>query len=117
MPRTERLNSEFKKEISEIIARRLNDPAITEMVSVTEVKVSRDLSHAKVFLSVFSTDDKKKEKTFAAICKNAGKIRFLLGGAMRIRTVPELEFLIDGSMDYGDKIDKLLAKIKNGENK
>ncbi|MBR0190293.1 MAG: 30S ribosome-binding factor RbfA, partial [Clostridia bacterium] len=56
VPRTDRLNSEFKKEIYEIISRRLNDPEITEMVSVMKVDVSRDLSYAKVFVSVFSTD-------------------------------------------------------------
>ena len=117
IPRTERLNSEFKKEIYGIISRRLNDPDITEMVSVTAVDVSRDLSHAKVFISVFSADEKKKEKTFAAIAKNAGRIRFELGAVMRIRTVPELDFISDNSMEYGDKIDKLLAKIHKDENK
>ena len=51
MSRTDRLNSELKKEIHEIISRRLNDPEITEMVSVMKVDVSRDLSYAKVFVS------------------------------------------------------------------
>nr|MBO4518303.1 30S ribosome-binding factor RbfA [Clostridia bacterium] len=117
VPRTDRLNSEFKKEIYEIISRRLNDPDITEMVSVMEVDVSRDLSYAKVFVSVFSKDEEKKLKTFGAIKKNAKRIRYFLGGAMRIRTVPELSFVLDGSMEYGDKMDKLFAEIENGENK
>lgn len=115
--RTDRLNSEFKKEIYEIIARRLNDPEITEMVSVMKVDVSRDLSYAKVFVSVFSTDKEKQKKTFDAICKNAKRIRYELGGSMRIRTVPELSFVLDGSMEYSDKINKIFAEIEKGEKK
>ena len=117
VPRTDRLNSEFKKEIYEIIARRLNDPEITEMVSVMRVDVSRDLSYAKVFVSVFSTDKEKSKKTFDAICKNAKRIRYELGGSMRIRTVPELSFVLDGSMEYSDKMNKLFAEIERGEKK
>lgn len=117
VPRTDRLNSEFKREIYEIIARRLNDPAITEMVSVMKVAVSRDLSTAKVFVSVFSKDNEKKEKTFNAIKANAKRIRFELGSTMRIRTVPELTFILDDSMEYSDKINKIFAEIEKGENK
>lgn len=115
--RTDRLNSEFKKEIYEIISRRLNDPFITEMVSVMKVDVSRDLSSAKVFVSVFSKDEEKKLKTFDAIKRNAKRIRYELGGAMRIRTVPELSFVLDDSMEYGDKMNRLFAQIERGENK
>ena len=115
--RTDRLNSEFKKEIYEIISRRLMDTDITEMVSVMKVDVSRDLSYAKVFVSVFSKDEEKKLKTFDAVKRNAKKIRYELGGAMRIRTVPELSFILDDSMEYGDKMDRLFAQIERGENK
>ena len=117
VPRTERLNSEFKKEIYEIISRRLNDPEITEMVSVMKVDVSRDLSYAKVFVSVFSADKEKSKKTFEAICKNAKRIRYELGGSMRIRTVPELSFVLDESMEYSDKINKIFAEIEKGDKK
>ncbi|MBQ9485237.1 MAG: 30S ribosome-binding factor RbfA [Clostridia bacterium] len=117
VPRTERLNSEFKKEIYEIISRRLNDPEITEMFSVTKVDVSRDLSYAKVFVSVFSVNAEKGAKTFEAIKKNAGRIRRELSCSMRIRTVPELNFISDDSMAYSDKMNKLFAEIEKGENK
>ena len=115
--RTDRLNSELKKEIYEIISRRLFDPEITEMVSVTGVDVTRDLSQAKVFVSVFSGDKEKQERTFKAIQKNAKKIRYELGGSMRIRTVPELSFVLDNSMEYSDKMNKLFAEIEKGEHK
>lgn len=115
MPRTERLNSEFRKEIYEIISRKLNDPAVTEMVSVTKVDVSKDLSYAKVYISVYSTDETKKNATFNAVKSDAKKIRYELASSMRIRTVPELEILSDDSIEYGDKMDKLFAKIRKGD--
>ena len=113
--RADRLNAEFKREISEIIARKLKDPMITAMVSVTSVDCSRDLSYAKVFVSVFSTDEEKKNSTFSALASDAKKIRYELGKSMRVRTVPELDFMLDKSIEYGDKMDKILYKIGKGE--
>ena len=114
--RADRLNAEFKREISEIIARKLKDPMITAMVSVTSVDCSRDLSYAKVFVSVFSTDEEKKNSTFSALVSDAKKIRYELGKSMRVRTVPELDFMLDKSIEYGDKMDKILLKLsEDGE--
>ena len=81
------------------------------MVSVTKVSVSRDLSYAKVFISVYSTDAAKKSATFNAVKADAKKIRYELANSMRIRTVPELDIVNDDSMEYGDKMDKIFAKI------
>ncbi len=115
--RTDRLNAELKREISEIIAKKLKNPAVTAMVSVTDVDVSPDISYAKVFVSVFSTDENKKNESFAALCADAKKIRYELGKSMRIRTVPELDLILDRSLEYGDKMDKLLYKISEDEKK
>lgn len=115
--RTDRLNAELKREISEIIAKKLKNPAVTAMVSVTDVDVSPDISYAKVFVSVFSTDENKKNESFAALCADAKKIRYELGKSMRIRTVPELDLILDRSLEYGDKMDKLLHKISEDEKK
>ena len=115
--RTNRLNAELKREISEIIAKKLKNPAVTAMVSVTDVDVSPDISYAKVFVSVFSTVENKKNESFAALCADAKKIRYALGKSMRIRTVPELDLILDRSLEYGDKMDKLLYKISEDEKK
>ena len=115
--RMDRINAELKREISEIILRKLKDPLISAMVSVTDVICSPDLSYAKVYISVFSTDSEKKKTTFDAILADAKKIRFELGHSMKIRTVPELDFALDTSMEYGDKMDKLLNKIAKDEEK
>ena len=109
--REKRLNSEFQKEIYSILKNKIKNPAISEMFSISEVDVTNDLKHAKVFVSVFSTDKVKAQATFEAICASAKAVRTELSKTMRIRTVPELHFVTDNSTDYGNKIDKILSPL------
>ena len=112
MKRTDRLNSEYRKEISAIIAGPLKDKesGLKGIVSVTEVSVAPDLKTAKVYLSIYAPEG-EKEKTFACIVENAGFVRKELSRVMRMRTVPMITFLPDGSMEYGSKMDELFAQI------
>lgn len=114
--RTEKLNSEFRKLIYEIVKNDLNIPTVTEMFSITEVDVAPDIKSAKVYVSVYSTNEAKKQATFNGIKENASKIRRELSSKMRIKYVPELRFLEDGALEYGNKIDKILSTITYGEN-
>lgn len=109
--RTDRLNSELKKELYEIITRKLKNPLITAMVSIIKVDVSPDLKHAKVLVSIYSTDREKMKSTFDAITADSKRIRYELGQSMRIRTVPELQFVLDDSMEYSARISDILDKI------
>ena len=109
--REKRLNSDFQKEIYSILKNKIKNPAISEMFSISEVDVTNDLKHAKVFVSVFSTDKVKAQATFEAICASAKAVRTELSKTMRIRTVPELHFVTDNSTDYGNKIDKILSTL------
>ncbi len=113
--RTDKLNGEFQKEIYDIISRKLKNPFITEMFSILRVDTSKDLSHAKVYVSVFSGSPEKKQATFDAIKGDAKKIRYELSKVIRARTVPELTFILDDSMEYSDKMNKLFLKIEKGE--
>lgn len=115
--RNDRLNGEFQKEIYEIISRRLKNPLVTEMFSILRVDCSRDLSSAKVYVSVYSKSEEKRKITFDAIKADAKKIRFELAKVIRARTVPELNFILDDSMEYGDKMDRLFKSINEGEKK
>ena len=115
--RTDKLNSEFQKSIYEILTKKVKDPRLTEMFSILEVRVDKELQTAKVFVSVFSTDQEKAAKTFEAIKEHAGTIRYELAHMMQMRTVPELHFLWDDTMEYGDKIDRLIQSIHKDENK
>lgn len=115
--RIDKLNSEFKKDIYDVIAHKIKNPYITEMFSILKVDTSKDLANAKVYISVFSTNEAKKKATFDAIVSDAKKIRYELAKTSTIRTVPELRFVLDDSMEYGDKMDKLFALIKEKETK
>ena len=114
--RTDKLNGEFQKDIYEIISRRLKNPYITEMFTILRVDTSKDLSHAKVYISIYSKDEGKKATTFKAISDDAKRIRYELSKISNIRTVPELHFILDESLEYSDKINRLFDKIEKGEN-
>ncbi len=111
--RGERLSGEFQKEISAVISGQLKNrqPELSAIISVTETDVAPDLKSAKVYISVFDTDKERAEQSFAIIKENAGFIRRELAKVMRLRTVPELRFIKDGSMEYGEKIDKILSDL------
>ncbi len=114
--RIDKINAELQKDIYEVITRRLKNPFVTEMVSITAVDTSKDLKHAKVFISVYSANAIKKERTINALKEDAKRIRYELAKIFKARTVPEISFVIDESLEYGDKMDKLLLKIKKEEN-
>ncbi len=116
MKRTDRLNSEFQKEISAILSGPLKnkEPDLKGLISVTEADVAPDLKTAKIYLSIYAPAP-DKERTFEIIKANAGFVRRELAKVMRMRTVPVLTFLTDGSMEYGSKMDELFAKIHRDE--
>ena len=114
--RTDRLNSEMRKVIADVIDNKLKDPRITQMVSVTDVDVAKDLKTAKVYLSIYG-DEEKCKATFEAIKNAAGYIRKELSIVFSdLRSVPALEFRLDTSMQYSSKIESILEDIKNGGN-
>ncbi len=109
--RTSRLNGEYQKEISEILRLRKDKiVGLKGLVSVTEVDVAPDLKTAIVYVSIYGAGEETKS-VFEALQQNAGFIRHELAQVMRMRTVPALTFRMDGSMDYGAKMDELFKKI------
>ncbi len=110
--RTDRLSSEFQKAISDAINRglRQREPSLSAIISVTDVDVAPDLSVAKVFLSIFDSDEEKKKKSLETIKENAGFLRHEISG-MRIKKIPSLVFSMDESLEYGERIDNILAGL------
>ena len=108
--RGNRLSGKFQKEISSVISGKLRNkfPELSAIISVTEADVAPDLKSAKIYLSIFDTNEEKSKNSFQIIKNNAGYIRHELSQVMHLRTVPELRFLTDESMEYGAKIDKIL---------
>ena len=113
--RGERLAGEFQKEIYNIITNKLRakEPSLSVIISVTGADVAPDLKSAKVFISVYDADKERAEKSFEIIKENAGFIRRELSRVMTLRTVPELRFILDASMEYGQKIDKLIYELES----
>ena len=81
------------------------------MVSITTVRISPDLSVAKIYLSIFGTTDKKK--VLQSLDHHKPRIRFLLGQQLKnqLRIVPELIFYLDDSVDYAQKMEEVFKKI------
>ena len=111
--RGKRLSGEFQKEISTVISQKLRNkyPALSAIISVTECDVAPDLKSAKIYVSIFDVNEEKKQNSFEIIKQNAGFIRHELSHVMRLRTVPELRFIFDESMEHGAKIDRILETI------
>ncbi|WP_110112791.1 30S ribosome-binding factor RbfA [Bacillus sp. CGMCC 1.16541] len=108
--RSNRVGEQMKKELSEIIGRKIKDPRIG-FVTVTDVQVSGDLQQAKVFISVLG-DAEQRENTLKGLAKAKGFIRSEIGQRIRLRKTPEIIFEFDESIDYGNRIDTLLHEIK-----
>ena len=104
----ERMNSTFAKEISYILQNEIKDENI-KFVSVTGCEITNDLSYAKVYVTVF--DKEKKETTMKALDGAKSFIRGELSKRVEIRHTPELRFVFDDSIEYGNKIDKLIEGL------
>lgn len=108
--RMERVEQLMKEELGLIFQRGLKDPRIG-FVTVTGVRASADLTHAKVYLSVMGTEKQKKE-TMAGVTSAAGYIQRALGAQVRLRYIPHLDFLLDDSADRGFHIQEILDRIE-----
>lgn len=104
----DRLNSSFVKEISKILATEVKDNNI-KFVTITDCEISNDLSVAKVYFTVL--DNSKKTETITALNKAKSFIRGQLSKRVDIRHTPELRFIFDESIEYGNKIEKIIDKI------
>ena len=110
--RINRINEEFRKELSDII-RNMKDPRIPMMTSVVTVQVTQDLRYAKIYISVLGNEAEQKE-ALTALKKSAGYVRRELGGRMNMRYTPEPVFELDHSIEHGARISELL-KSTQGE--
>ena len=101
--RPEIVGDEIQKVISTIIATRLKDPRVPFMTSVTGVKMSSDLSHATVFISVYG-DEKTKKDAMDALEHAKGFIRYETVQEIKLRIAPELHFKLDNTLDEAARI-------------
>lgn len=114
-----RIDEELKKKISSIITYDLKNPNITGMISVTKAKITPDLKYAKVYVSILNS--KNVKETLAGLKKSSGFVRSEVAKRINLRITPEIIFILDDSMEYGERIDKILKEIlperkENNEN-
>lgn len=110
--RSGRINEEMKKELAALVMTDIRDPRLTAMVSITDVEVTKDLSYAKVYVSIFGTE-KEKADSLEAIKNASSFLRREIGRRMNLRHTPELVIMLDTTIDRGMHIDDLIRRISN----
>ncbi|WP_053219617.1 30S ribosome-binding factor RbfA [Virgibacillus senegalensis] len=109
--RANRVGEQMKKELGDIIGRKIKDPRVG-FVTVTDVEVSGDLQQAKVFISVLG-DEKQRHDTLVGLAKAKGFIRSEIGKRIRLRKTPELYFEFDEAIEKGNRIEHILRQLND----
>ncbi|MBS0624350.1 MAG: 30S ribosome-binding factor RbfA [Verrucomicrobia bacterium] len=108
--RIERLNSLLKEVISDVIRKSVKDPHLPELITVTKVEVTRDLSYAKVYVSVI--ESQRRETAIKVLNRAAGFIAQLASKEIILRYFPSLTFYLDTSLDDQIRIEQLIQEIE-----
>lgn len=109
--RVEKVSSLIKREISQMLISEIKDDRVgAGMVSITEVEISGDLQHAKVFVSIYGTDSAKNQ-TMEGLKACTPFVRKSLGKRLSLRHTPEIRFMEDSSLEKGDKLINFINSI------
>lgn len=111
--RVEKLQELIKQELSNIVLMDIRDPRVKN-VTVTQVELSNDLSYAKVYVSLYGSEDEQKE-AWTGLQKSLGFMRTEIAKRVRLRVAPILTLHKDTSLDYSSHIQDLLNKINKEE--
>lgn len=107
--RTDRISEEIRRALDQIIRERVKDPRVSGTFSLVEVKATRDLRYAKVYVSVL--EEEKREPLLKALKTAAGFIRHELKDAVMLRYTPELLFELDQSIEKGAEMSKMIDSL------
>ena len=103
--RTDRVAAQLRRELGRLVHEAVREHSLPS-VSVSDVEITRDMAHAKVFVTALQPE--RVKEAMAGLKEHARELRFELAHAMKLRHVPELHFLYDDSVDRGERIDALL---------
>ncbi len=106
--RSDRVAQQVQREIAMILQREIKDPRVG-MVTVSDVELTKDLQHAKIFVTFFLNQDENVEAGVKILNDASGYIRSLLGKAMKLRVVPEIRFFYDQTLVEGMRISNLVS--------
>jgi ribosome-binding factor A len=114
--RTQRVADLIQKSLAQILLQDMSDDRF-RLVTITSVNVSRDLSYAKVFVSVLMDEEEKIKQTIMSLNRSAKALRYSLASAVKLRIAPELKFVYDESTAHGFRISMLIDEaVKKSEN-
>lgn len=109
--RMARVSEQIKREVSQMLVNGIKDDRIgTGIVSVTDVDVSGDLQHAKIFVSIYGSDEAKTE-TMAGLKSATSFVRGELGRRVKLRRTPEIIFVEDQGLERGDNVLNLISRL------
>jgi len=108
--RSQRVSDLIREEIADIIMNKLKDPRVG-FITVTGAKITEDLKIATIYISVLKPEE--RESTLEILNSAKGFIRAELSKRLRMKFIPSLTFRVDESIEYGDKIERLLKEIKS----
>jgi ribosome-binding factor A len=103
--RTDRISAQLRRDIGELVHEAVREHGLPS-VSVSDVEVTRDLAHAKIFVTAL--DASTEREVIKSLKELAKEMRYQLGKRMKIRSLPELHFVYDASLDRGERIEQLL---------
>ena len=110
--RVKKMSSLIRKEMSDLLMRGIQDQRVNEtLITITEVEVSGDLQHCKIFLSIFG-DHNHKENVLKVLESAKGFLKGELGRRLQMRRTPEILFKLDKGMEQGTSVLNLLDKLK-----
>jgi len=113
--RSERTSKLIQQEISELLERVVNDPRLSKLISVTEVSLSPDLKHAKVYVSALCNEINSKEDILAGFNNASGFLRKELAAHLKLKYTPQLSFHYDDSIERGARLLKLIGELSTDE--
>ncbi len=112
--RADRVAEAIREEVATVLTGGVKDPRIVGFVTVTAVDVTRDLRHAKVFVSVMGSDTERKE-TLEGLTAIAPAVRTRLAKVLQLRFAPQIAFRYDPSVERAARIETLLTRVKDGQ--
>jgi ribosome-binding factor A len=111
--RTDRIADLILQELAEVLLRRVKDPRLSD-ITLTNVEVSADLRHAKIYYSLLG-DDEKRSQAAVGLERAKGFVKRELGKRLQLRRIPDISFYFDASLEHGSHIDRLLAELKESD--
>lgn len=108
--RLKQINHLIQRELSDLLTREVNDPRLSGMISITAVDTSPDLKQAKVFVSIWGSEE-ERERVFSGLVSASGFLRQKLGERVSLRYTPEIRFQHDSSIERGNELLRLMEKL------